>query len=173
MAERTGSETILFLATHQESIGIENWELLSIGNLSSSVPEAGIFFYTHDMPLVLNSNIGVAIGLANGTFGKAKGFILDPTSSIYRIEDSNVLVVTKPPLCVFMEVGKANHEPFEGLEQSMVPIFPVSFRVDLQNVSGKKRSCKREQVSCSPAFAMTDYRVQGQTYDNIIVDLVS
>ena len=87
MAERTGSETILFLATHhcEDSESIEDWELLSIGDLSSSVPGAGIFFYTHDMPLVLNSNIGVAIGLANGTFGKAKGFILDPTSSIYRI----------------------------------------------------------------------------------------
>jgi hypothetical protein len=34
-------------------------------------------------------------------------------------------------------------------------------------------SFKREQIPCSPAFALTDYRVQGQTYDEITVDLVS
>ena len=105
------------------------------------------------MPIFLNSNIGAAIGLANETFGKAKGVILDPTSVIYRIKESNIVVVTKPPICVLVEVSKPKHQAFEGLEPTIVPVFPTSFEIDIQNGTDSKAHIKREQVPCSPAFA--------------------
>ena len=47
----------------------------------------------------------------------------------------------------------------------------MNFRVE-HGTTGNKKRIKREQVPCSPAFAMTDYRVQGQTYNHVIIDLV-
>lgn len=47
-----------------------------------------------------------------------------------------------------------------------IPIFCSSTSIKIQNMS-----VIRHQVPVTPAWAITDYKVQGSTYDTIIVDL--
>ena len=49
-----------------------------IPECGSTVSGPGIFYYTYDIPVVLNCNISTVLGLVNGTRGYAKRVMLDP-----------------------------------------------------------------------------------------------
>lgn len=62
---------------------------------------------------------------------------------------------------------EAKHRPFEDLEASCIPVFPKNFSVKMS----KKGTIGREQVPMTPAFSLTDYKVQGKTFDQAVLDL--
>lgn len=47
-----------------------------------------------------------------------------------------------------------------------MPVFPLE-----RSLTPKGYSVRRKQVPISPAFSLTDYKVQGSTFDSAILDL--
>ncbi|KAF8256855.1 hypothetical protein EI94DRAFT_1475672, partial [Lactarius quietus] len=58
---------------------------------------------------------------------------------------------------------------FPGLPEGTVPIFPTQKSFKLGGKSGIR--VDREQIALTPAYAFTDFKSQGQTIENVIVDL--
>jgi len=58
-----------------------------------------------------------------------------------------------------------------------MPLFPSFFSINvhvpeaLASPTGKGISIRRRQFPCCVAFAITDYRWQGRTFSNVILDL--
>lgn len=55
---------------------------------------------------------------------------------------------------------------FPELSANVFPLFPVKSTVSLQGIS-----INRMQIPLTPAFAVTDYKVQGATFKTAILDL--
>jgi hypothetical protein len=73
---------------------------------------------------------------------------------------------TKLPACILFKHNKPKPATFDGLDQSIMPVFPVERSITL-----KGYSVRRKQVPMCPAFCLTDYKVQGSTLTSAILDL--
>lgn len=86
-------------------------------------------------------------------------------AEFYEIDNLYILC-TKPPACVLFKQKKSTTSVFEGLAPAIVPVFPLERSITL-----KGYSVRRKQVPMSPAFCLTDYKVQGSTLKCAILDL--
>jgi hypothetical protein len=83
--------------------------------------------------------------------------------------DSLYVLCTLPPACVLFEQTEqapTANVVFPGMGSTATPIFcsSDSIRVDDMSVT-------RHQVPVTPAWAITEYKAQGSTYDRVTVDL--
>lgn len=76
----------------------------------------------------------------------------------------------EPPEYVIFRPDNGLAPPFEGLEPGEWPISPRS-----SSIKGSKKisinSFTRVQTRLLPGWAVTDYKCQGQTFDNVVVDI--
>jgi hypothetical protein len=71
-----------------------------------------------------------------------------------------------PPQCVLFEPNDKIDCSFPELVPDIIPIFPSTGIVTIQNMS-----VIRSQIPITPAWAMTDYKIQGSTCDAVTLDL--
>lgn len=76
------------------------------------------------------------------------------------------MLCTLPPKCILFEPFSAPKAVFPQMGSTAMPIFCSSGPLKIGGLS-----VTRHQVPLTPAWAITDYKVQGSTYDYIIVDL--
>jgi hypothetical protein len=88
-----------------------------------------------------------------------------PLAKFFEI-DNLYIMCTKPPACVLFKPNKPNPVTFEGLEPSIMPVFPIERSITL-----KGYSVRRKQVPMCPAFCLTNYKVQALTLTSAILDL--
>jgi len=72
------------------------------------------------------------------------------------------VMCTKPPRCVLFRPLRSRASNFEGLEDGIVPIFPIERSITIKN-----NSIRRKQVPMCAAFCVTDYKAQGQTFSEV------
>ena len=68
--------------------------------------------------------------------------------------------------------------PMQGLLEGILPIFPSRFaiQVPIPSMPSDRQKCisiRRWQLQCCAEFAITDYRSQGRTFSDIILDIES
>ena len=80
--------------------------------------------------------------------------------------DPLYVLCSLPPKCILFEQLSPKKAIFPGMGSTAIPIFCSSTSVKVENMS-----VVRHQVPVTPAWAITDYKVQGSTYDAITVDL--
>jgi hypothetical protein len=80
--------------------------------------------------------------------------------------DDPYVLCSLPPKCILFEGSSTNHFTFPGIGSTASPIFCTSTSVQIQDMS-----VVRHQVPVTPAWAITDYKVQGSTYDTVTLDL--
>jgi hypothetical protein len=76
------------------------------------------------------------------------------------------VLCTLPPKCILFEQHSATNAIFPLMGSTAAPIFCSSGSVKIGNMS-----VTRHQVPATPAWAITDYKVQGSTYDAVTLDL--
>jgi hypothetical protein len=64
----------------------------------------------------------------------------------------------------------------EGLLKNVIPIIPISRNFQyhhhiLESNTPKTFTINRYQLPIAPAFCLTNFKAQGQTFDNLIIDL--
>jgi len=87
------------------------------------------------------------------------------TAKFYPIDTLHVLC-TLPPKCILFEQVSTTNAIFPGIGSTATPIFCSSGSVKIGNMS-----VTRHQVPVTPAWAITDYKVQGSTYEAVTLDL--
>ena len=80
--------------------------------------------------------------------------------------DDLYILCTKPPACVLFRRENAKHSKFEGLEDKVIPVFPLE-----RSIKVKDYSVRRTQAPMCPAFSLTDYKVQSSTLPTAVLDL--
>ena len=69
-------------------------------------------------------------------------------------------------MCVLFQRDTVKHQAFEGIDNDCVPVFASTFPAKVGGLW-----IRRHQVPMSPAFALTEYKVQGSTYRYGALDL--
>jgi hypothetical protein len=129
------------------------------------------------LKVMLTENRYPTLGLVNGTIGIVHEIILDHDTP------GNDVLFIKPPLHVLVDFNSfindhkssLNDIMIENLPKNIVPIVPISRSFDyIHEIEGpqysKKFSIKKRQIPLSPAFCLIDYKGQGETFNNLIVD---
>ena len=80
--------------------------------------------------------------------------------------DPLYVLCTLPPKCVLFEQDSTTDAMFPEMDSTATPIFCLSGSVKIGNMS-----VTRHQVPVTPAWAITDYKVQSSTYDAVTLDL--
>jgi len=147
----------------------------------------GLLPFVPGMPVILTQNIAIELGLINGMNGIFRQLVYEEDSV-----STNVLSETFPqntryihkPLYALIEIIKSKIEcDLEQLQPNIVPI-PVmeqTFRVDIADVLPKDKkpksnrkailSIKRRALPLVPAYSITTHKSQGQTLNNVVIDL--
>jgi hypothetical protein len=73
---------------------------------------------------------------------------------------------TKPPACLLLKLNRPQSAEFDNLEVSIMPVFPIE-----RSIALKGFSVRRKQLPMCPAFCLTDYKVQGSTLSEAVLDL--
>lgn len=142
-------------------------------NSWTNVP--GIFFYTDNMPVLTNKNQYPGLKLMNGTEFTARGVIPgDRRKTGLRLTDDTIIHFGCPE-GILLEPHEAENIDIAGLPKGRILLAPDKITLEpsrnrFKFLTGK---CDRRGLPCTPAFALTDYKAQGRTFREIIVDLTS
>jgi hypothetical protein len=113
------------------------------------------------MPVYLVHNYDVAGGIVNGSDGFVKQIHYEVSPIGHRVATS--VIVTIP---------EYNGPQMEGLGPRDVAVFPETKQILIFNPTTQKSiTIERTQLPLQPAFTMTEYKAQGRTLNNVIIDL--
>jgi hypothetical protein len=142
------------------------------------------YLYFHeDMPAVLNENLHTLQGITNGAYGRIGKIVLDPREPTPEANEKGIHVLRYAPVQILFQLARphSNRAHLTDLAENVIPIFasPRSVTIVVKEwreaLSNRKRKITRtfkfHQFSFSPAYAVTDYRCQGDTLPSVVVDL--
>lgn len=110
------------------------------------------------LPVIVTENLMLAHSVVNGSRGTVMSICYE------------LLHGSRVAKCVFVRIVPSNLRAVDG-DPDLVPIFPVATTFKYISEDGTKYSIRREQLPLMPAFAFMDYKVQGQSFDSVVVDL--
>ncbi|KAG7408961.1 ATP-dependent DNA helicase PIF1 [Fusarium oxysporum f. sp. raphani] len=139
---------------------------------SSNCKIPGIFFYAQGMPVVVNKNTYTGLRVVNGAEFTAVDFIPDPKFPGPYLAD-DVTIHFGPPLGILLESQETKDLTIPTLPAGTLLIRPITHVLDPANsyykfLSGK---CTRRGLPVVPAFVLTDYKAQGKTFVDVLLEL--
>lgn len=172
--QQQGCQMRIFLSEHHWVNGnpteAEAIEMLSRGDDSdSAVP--GIFMFVPGMPVAVNINTHQGLKLVNGAHYTAVDVIVDPKFPAYRL-DANTLLHLGPPAGLLLTGPTTQDLHFVDMPPKTILLLPMT--ASIQRVNRRPwqtADVKRRGLPCTPAFACTDYKVQGRTLSRAAVEL--
>ena len=138
-------------------------EVYNIKGGRSKIKGDGILSVIPGTPLMIKDNIDIPLGLINGAIVEFYGFA-DSNGALIRDE----IIATLPTYMLI----KLKHDvrveiALPGLPPSIVGIEPMSLAYN----AGLEKAATYSQFPVTLAYAITDYKCQGQTFRWIVVDL--
>ena len=132
----------------------------------------GIFFYAQGMPVVVNVNIYTGLKVVNGAEFTAADVIPDPKYPGYHLAD-DVTIHFGPPLGILLQSAETKALAIPTLPQQTVLIRPTSYTLDPTSHHFKflPAKCSRRGLPVVPAFVLTDYKAQGKTFVEVLLEL--
>jgi hypothetical protein len=124
------------------------------------------FAFIPGMPVMVTKNVLQSLGIANGSGFTAVDVLPDASSE--RIDlPGNIVVHSRPPTCLLVASKNTKDFKLPGLDPGVVPLLPISEPV----IQRGSPYAWRMGLPCTPAFAITDYKSQSQTFDKIALDI--
>jgi hypothetical protein len=139
------------------------------------------------MPVILTQNIAIELGLINGTNGIFRQLVYEedsiPTGVISEIFPSNTRYIRKPVYAILEIVRSKIECNFDQLQSNLVPIpmMEQTFRINIADILPKDKkpksdqktilSIKRRALPLVPGYSITTHKSQGQTLNNVVIDL--
>ena len=114
-------------------------------------------------------NIETEMDVANGTRGEIVDIVLNPDEDPIPVNTQKVRL-KKMPAYVLVKLNNTRLRQLPNLPPQVIPIEPNAAKFTI-TVQKKTRTVTRRQFPITAAYAFTDYRAQGQTIRNVIVDI--
>ena len=147
----------------------------------------GLLPFVPGMPVMLTQNIAIELGLINGMNGIFRQLVYEEdsvsTSVLSETFPNNTRYIHKP-LYALIEIIRSKLEcNLEQLQPNLVPIplMEQTFRIDIGDILPKDKrpksnqnavlSIKRRALPLVPAYSITTHKSQGQTLNNVVIDL--
>jgi hypothetical protein len=139
-------------------------------NSNCKIP--GVLFYAQGMPVVVNKNIYTGLRVVNGAEFTAMDVIPDPRFPGYHLAD-DVTIHFGPPLGILLDSQETQDIAIPTLSTGTVLIRPITHTLDPANASYRFLSgkCSRRGLPVVPAFVLTDYKAQGKTFVDVLLEL--
>lgn len=117
--------------------------------------------------VMVTFNVETELDIANGSRGVVHGIVLDE-----REPDSegSVVHLKYPPAYILVKLDRTKAPRLAGLPEGVVPIKPMTKDMTI-SVNGRPVRVSRTSLPMTLAYALTDYRAQGQTLKYVIVDI--
>ena len=125
------------------------------------------------MKVMVLLNLATEADIANGTRGKIKEIILDDREDEHNKAVEEHLKLQYPPALILFKPDKGTSIKFEGIEEGLILITPSAawFTAKRKGEESKTYKIRRRQYAITPGYAFTDYKSQGQTIENVIIDI--
>jgi hypothetical protein len=94
---------------------------------------------------------------------------INPLQATWIELDDLYVLCTSPLLCLLVSPTHKHDLLFSNLPETLVPILPIEMTGEISEMSNLP--FRRHQVPLTLGFAITDYKCQGSTFVNLIVDL--
>ena len=138
---------------------------------NSEIPVPAIFMFVPGMPIVVNQNTHQGLKLVNGASYTALDVIVDKTYPGHRIA-ANTILHFGPPAGILLAGETARDLHFVGMPPGTILLMPISTKIECKRKRPWQQSdVTRRGLPCVAAFACTDYKVQGGTFDKIGLEL--
>ncbi|RKK84509.1 hypothetical protein BFJ68_g17351, partial [Fusarium oxysporum] len=164
----------IFISDHKWKDGQPTEEealmILNHGD-DSAIPVPAVFMFVPGMPVVVNHNTHQGLKLVNGASYTALEVIVDKTFPGYRVS-ANTILHFGPPAGILLTAETTRDFHFVGMPPGTILLTLMSIKIECQ----RKRPWQRHDVTrkglpCTPAFACTDYKVQGRTLRRVALEL--
>lgn len=117
-------------------------------------------------------NITTEVDLANGMRGEIVDIILDTRDKKAETDERQKEVkLNYPPALIIFRPFHMTVPSFQSLKPGHVPIFPTERTFHIPGARGREAQVTQRQIVVMATYAFTDYKAQGQTIENMIVDL--
>ncbi|KAM9876020.1 hypothetical protein VDGL01_09923 [Verticillium dahliae] len=164
----------IFISEHKWKDGepTEEEALMMLGQGDdSAIPAPAVFLFVPGMPVVVNQNTHQGLKLVNGATYTAVDVIPDRAYPGHRV-DADAVLHLGPPAGILLASETTREFRFVGLPPGTVLLTPLSTKIDCQRKRPwQQHDASRRGLPCAPAFACTDYKVQGRTLDRVAVEL--
>ena len=116
-------------------------------------------------------NIATEADVANGTRGEIQDIILDEREEQSMPDEDGVITLKYLPALLLFKPDKVTTLTFPGLPTGVIPLTPSLAPFTVTSKSGKKTKITRRQFAMTAGYAFTDYKLQGQTIEYVIIDI--
>jgi hypothetical protein len=164
----------IFISEHKWKDGEPTEEeatmILNQGD-NCEIPVLAVFMFVAGMSVVMNQNTHQGLKLVNGASYTALDVIVDKAYPGHHIS-ANTILHFGPPAGILLAGETTTDLHFVGMPPGTILLMPISIKIECQ----RKWPWQQNDVTCRglpcvAAFACTDYKVQGGTFDNIALDL--
>lgn len=167
--KKRGQNVRIFISTHVWGSPDPNQRAPTLAQTDcSKVHVPSLFFYTNNMPVVTTKNSMPSLKLINRTEFSAAGIV--PAKEYPGITIAKgVFLHFGPPAAILLRSESSRDVQVPGLPKGVLMLAPESVTMTCQTFRFLKQSCIRRGLACVPAFALTDYKAQGRSFDKIFV----
>jgi hypothetical protein len=152
--------------TMEQRVLVAGMNKKTTGNLAEHV-ELAI-----GMKAMVLQNIATEADLTNGTRGQVAEIVLDSREDqMQRDDETGFTHLRYPPAMVMFKPDKACLTRFDGVPNGLIPIFPTTQKFNIKQQGEAPTRLKRRQLAIVASYAFTDYKSQGQTIEQVIIDL--
>ncbi|KJZ67910.1 hypothetical protein HIM_12701 [Hirsutella minnesotensis 3608] len=137
----------------------------------SAIPVPAVFMFIAGMAVVVNHNTHLGLKLVNGAGYRAVDVILDKAYPGHRVS-ADVTIHFGPPAGAILESETTEEFRIVGMPPGTVLLTPMSAQIQCQQKRPwQQTDVTRKGLPCTAAFACTDYKVQGGTFERVALEL--
>jgi hypothetical protein len=122
------------------------------------------------MKVMVTFNVATVHDIANGTRADVIDIILDEREP-HSDPTGSIVPLHYPPKYILLRFGNGTVCHLPGLPDNVWPLQPMKKTFTISDIAGHSKKVTRRQLPLTAAYALTDYRSQGQTIVPVIVDI--
>ncbi|OJA12708.1 hypothetical protein AZE42_02890 [Rhizopogon vesiculosus] len=121
------------------------------------------------MSVMVTFNVKTGLDIANSSCGEITKIVLDERETGFTLTVP-IVELAYPPAYILVKMNRTKAVQLAGLEKNVLSLVSLGSTFTITHGKGQK-SIKRKQLPITAAYSFTDYRSQGQTIANLIIDI--
>lgn len=123
------------------------------------------------MKCMVTFNVSTNADITNGARGVVHDIVLQSEDDVQR-RGHGIVKLKRLPAYILVKLDRTRAVALPGFPAGVIPVVPMEKTFSIVSARrGRPISVKRLQFPLTAAYAFTDYRAQGQTIPNVLIDI--